>query len=224
MIVVGVRPAGRVDLSGRNAHRAQGRHGKGRLLAAASDSRFQAGERRECAGIAGLIGDVLVAPVVHLEDGVLHGHVADTLLQFFIEHLSCLVECLVVHSCGQHEVSEQQLRHLLSPRHLASSLEGCAHVGSMEGSWIVGDVGDGHIGIEEAQRLLLLTVECQTVGVEELRPNELHLLFECLLYLCAVVGIADEMCGCSLCPSAQATECQQSDKDGVSFHCSGVCK
>ena len=72
MVVVGVCPSWGIYLACWNAHRAQSRHGECAFLAASPDSRFLASHWRKRARIRWLIGDMLVAPVVHLQNGVFH--------------------------------------------------------------------------------------------------------------------------------------------------------
>ena len=80
VVIVGVGPARRIDLSRRNADAAQGGHGEGRFLATASDGRLHAGQGRKCAPVARLVGHALVAPVVHLQNRLLHRHSAHAFL------------------------------------------------------------------------------------------------------------------------------------------------
>ena len=72
VVVVGVRPARRIDLTCRNAHGPQGSHAEGALLATAPDGGTHGGKRRRGARVGRLIGDVLVAPVVHLQHRIVH--------------------------------------------------------------------------------------------------------------------------------------------------------
>ena len=66
VVVVGVGPAGRIDLAGGDAHAPEGRHEQRRLLAAASIGRADGGQGRAGARVGGPIRDVLMTPVVDL--------------------------------------------------------------------------------------------------------------------------------------------------------------
>ena len=97
VVVVGVRPAGRVDLPGRDAHRAQRSDEQRRLLAAAAVGRAHGGQRRTGPRIRRLVVGLFVTPVVHFEDGVVHRQPFDARRQLVVEHPARIVEVLVVH-------------------------------------------------------------------------------------------------------------------------------
>ena len=111
MIVVGVCPTGRVDLAGRDAHRAQRGYQQGRLLATTAIGGAHCGQWAAGAGVAGAIGHMLMAPVVDLEGGIAHAQPLDTRLELVVEHLAAVVEVLVVDTHGHHKVPELALRH-----------------------------------------------------------------------------------------------------------------
>ena len=165
MVVVGMRPARRIDLAGRNANRAQCRNRKSGFLTASPDSGIHAGQRRQGAGIAGLIGHMLVAPVVNFQDGLFHGHTCHTLLQFLEKDRPGHVQRFIVNAQWQHKVVEQQVRHLISPRHLLAGIECRPHILQVELDRVVRDVGQRHVGIQEAQRFHLLLIHVQALHV-----------------------------------------------------------
>ena len=72
VVVVGMSPAGCVDLACGNAHSPHGGYGQRALLAAAPSRRTDRCQGRRRACVAGGISNVLVAPVVHLQRRVSH--------------------------------------------------------------------------------------------------------------------------------------------------------
>ena len=197
MVVVGMRPTRGINLSSRYAYRPQGSHRESTLLATSSISRANGGERSRSAGIRRLISHSLMAPVVHLQDGILHAHALHPLLQLSIEHLSGVIEILIVHTYRQHEMAEEQLRHFIAPTHLLSCLKSGAYILQEKRCRIVGYVSYWHVGIEEAQCLLLVFISLSILKVfhvKKLLTHQCHLLSEGFLHLRAIVGIRDEMC------------------------------
>ena len=87
--------------------------------------------------------------MVDFQYGFFHVQTFDSFFQLPIEDPARRVECLVVDSDRQHEVAEQQLRHLTPPGHLTARAETCPHISQVEVLAVVGDVGQRHVGIEE---------------------------------------------------------------------------
>ena len=128
VVVVGVCPARGIDLTGGDAYGTQGGNSKRRFLTTAPDGGFHASQRGQRTRVARLIGHMLMTPVVHLKNRLLHAHALNTLLQFLEEHGARHVKRLVVHAQGQHEMIEQQFRNGCSPRHLLACFKSCPHI------------------------------------------------------------------------------------------------
>ena len=94
-----------------------------------------------------------MAPVVHLKYGLAHCKVLHPLPEFVVEHGTAAVHILVVDPDGQYKVHELPHRHLFSPRHLGTCLQGIVHVLQVEFGPVVGNVGKRHIGIKELHGL-----------------------------------------------------------------------
>ena len=156
MIVIGVSPAGRVDLSGRNAHGTQGSHRERAFLTTAPIGRPEGGKRSRGAAVGRLVGDMLMTPMVDLQNGIIHTHAADTVLQFLVKDHARTVEMLIVHPDRQHKVAEEQVGHSVAPRHVAPGLETGAHILLKETTRIVRLVSQGHEAIKEVHGLLYL--------------------------------------------------------------------
>ncbi len=62
-----------------------------------------------------------MAPMIDLQNGVLHIHSLHTRLQFTVEGDPCGVKTLVIGSDRQHKMPEYSLRNI--PPHLLSCLE-----------------------------------------------------------------------------------------------------
>ena len=91
VVVIGMSPTWGVNLACRDAYRSQRSYGKSTLLATSSEGRTNSGERSRGAGIGRLIGNTLVAPMVHLQDGILHAHPLHSFLQLTEEYLARIV-------------------------------------------------------------------------------------------------------------------------------------
>ena len=172
VVVVGVRPAGRVDLPGRNAHRAQRRDEQRRLLAAAAVGRAHGGQRRTGPRIRRLVVGLFVTPVVHFEDGVVHRQPFDARRQLVVEHPARIVEVLVVHPHGQHEMPEQFVGNDVSPRHFPAGGQRAAHVFQIKIARVVGHVPHGHIGIKEHHGFALLPRHRFVEYPEQIAPGK----------------------------------------------------
>ena len=71
---------------------------------------------------------MLVAPVVHLQNGIFHAQTLHTVFQFLVKLDARIVKRLVVHTQWQHKVAEQQFRHGLPPCHFLLRLESGTHI------------------------------------------------------------------------------------------------
>ena len=155
-----------------------------------------------------------MAPVVHLNDSIHHRHTLDAVLQFVVEHRSCIVQSLVVDADWHNEVAEKQLRNVLAPGHLLASLERHAYIVGEERSGVVGDIGKWHVGIEELQRFLLVGGQLFFLCVVECFADCLHTLLEDVLYCVAVVGVGYELPLRIRCQ----TQCEYGGRDEYFFH------
>ena len=182
MIVVGMGPTGGIYLPGRNAHGTQGCHTESALLATATRARAQGDERRLSAPVGGLIGGMLVAPMVHLEHRIIHRQLAHALAQYIIYIGACRVEILVVHTYRQDEVAPLALGHRRAPRHLAPGTQRNLHILMPEGARIVHTVGQRHVAVEKRQILffLLRATARQQHRKDKEKERTLHFWMEAL--------------------------------------------
>ena len=153
MVVIGMCPTRRIDLTGRNAHRTQGCHQESRFLAATPVSRLHRRQRRGSPRIARRINSLFMAPVVHLQNGIVHRQAFHPLGQFIIKHPAARIQILVVDPDRQHEMPELLLRHVLAPRHLPPDLERHPHIAQVKLSLIIRYIAQRHISIQERHRL-----------------------------------------------------------------------
>ena len=193
MIVVGMGPTRRIDLAGRNADGTQGSHGKGALLATTARGGTHGSHRSGRAGVGRLIGHMLMAPMVDLEDGLLHAQPLDAVLQFVIIDDTEAVQVLVVDTNGEDEMAKLALRHLATPCHLLARLERLAHVGKEEVGRIIRLVGHRHVGIEKLQSLGLHAIGSQALDVEAILAHEFHARVEGLHHLLPILVVLQEM-------------------------------
>ena len=85
MVVIRVRPAWSVDLAGGDAHGPQGSDGERGFLTATPQRTDNGRQRRQCPCVGRLVGQLLVAPMIDLKDGILHAHALDPRLQLTVE-------------------------------------------------------------------------------------------------------------------------------------------
>ena len=164
VVIVRVGPARRVHLAGGDAHGAQGGHAEGGLLSASAQGIFHQIQRGGGAGVGRLVSHLLMAPVVHLQDGLFHGKALHAGFQFLIEHHAGAVQLFVVHAKGQHKVTELALRHV--PAHLLAGLQGGTDRLEVELRRVVRNIGQRHIGIQELQGVFLLGLYAPGKGHE----------------------------------------------------------
>ena len=108
---------------------------------------------------------MLMAPVVHLQDGLFHAHTGHTFFQFLEKDRPGHIQRLVIDAQRQHKVLEHQFGHLFAPRHLLTRLKSGAHVLQIELYRIVRHVGQRHVGIQEFQCGLFLIGHFQALQV-----------------------------------------------------------
>ena len=178
-------PARRIDLAGRDADGAEGRDCERALLTATANGGAKGVHRRRSAAVAGLVADMLVAPVVHLEHGTVHRLARYTLLQLVVIGDAEGVEVLVVDAQGQDEVPPLPARHLLAPRHLVTGTDAHGNIRCPELTGVVHAVGQRHTCVKEVQRILfLLATPIGTGSHKSKEPhNEGSLQYRSLLIL-----------------------------------------
>ncbi len=156
VVVVGMRPSGRVYLACGYSHRAERRHCEGRFLAAAAQSRAHGGERRIGTCVRRTVCGLLMAPVVHFEYRLTHRKTLHTVLKLFVHCRTREIEILVIYTHRQHEMAPFPLWHRAAPRHLARGAQRRPYVGQIERRIVVGNIGQRHIGIQPPQGIFLV--------------------------------------------------------------------
>ncbi len=147
-------PARRIDLAGRDPYGTQRRDAEGRFFPASAQAILHRGQGSVGAAVGRLVGHLFVAPVVHFQNGLLHGHALHPRLQLVVKDQPGGIQVLVVGPEGQHEMAELPLRNI--PTHFLSRLEGFPHIRQIECSRVIRHVRERHVRIEEFQRLPLL--------------------------------------------------------------------
>ena len=128
VVVVGVRPTWSIHLTGRNTHGTQGCHSESRLLATTAIGSAHGCQWRTRTYVARGVCNLLVAPVVDLKHSLAHCKILNPLSQLGIENSTAAVHVLIVHPDRQHKMHELPHRHLFSPRHLGTRLQGIVNV------------------------------------------------------------------------------------------------
>ena len=194
MVVVGMRPARGVDLAGRDAYRAEGGHQESGFLTATSVSRPHCGKRRTGTSVRGLVDHLLVAPVIHFEDGICHGEILHAVFQLGIEDKARAVQLLVVNACREDEVPEKIFGHYLAPGHFLGSTQGGAQVSQVELARAISNVRQRHISVEKFQRLALIRGQLRVEHGKQVAMGQQGLfLSKVLLHLGAVGLVGNEM-------------------------------
>ena len=193
MVVVGMGPTRRIDLAGGNADGTQGSHGKRALLATTARGGTHGSHRSRRAGVGRLIGHMLMAPMVDLEDSLLHAQSLHAVLQFVIIDDTETVQVLVVDTHGEDEMAKLAFRHLAAPSHLLARLERLAHVGKEEVGRIIRLISHRHVGIEKLQSLGLHAIGSQALDVEAILAHEFHASVEGLHHLLPILVVLQEM-------------------------------
>src|SRR3712207_259544 len=167
VIVVGMSPSRRIDLSGRDPHRTQSRGSKGRLLAASSESALHRSQRATRTSIRWLVGHVFVAPMVHFQSSLRHREPLNSRFQLFIKSCTEGVQLLIVHTQRQDEVAKQMVGQILAPWHLLLRTERCTHLIEIVFTGIVQQIARIHVGEEELQSLSLFGRHARSIHDRE---------------------------------------------------------
>ena len=154
MVVVRMCPTGRIDLACGNAYGTKGRNRKRTFLSATANGRAHGGQGRTGAAVRWLIGDMFVAPVVHLKHSIVHAHVPYPVLQLVIEDGAGIVQILVIYPDGQNKMFPFPFGDGLSPRHFLACLQRGLYTTCPIGAVIVHTVRQRHVAVKEIQRLL----------------------------------------------------------------------
>ena len=194
VVIVSMRPTRRVHLARRNANRTKRGDGEGRLLTTTSIGGLHRSQRRTGTCVRRCVDDLLVAPVVHLQHGVVKREILYPLFQLGVEHRTALVQVLVIHPHGQHEMAENILRDTLPPRHLLPRLERRADVPQIKIATIIRDIPNRHIRVHKSQRLPFSGSHLLVKHSEKIPIRQSGLLgLEIILYLSSIRSIRDEM-------------------------------
>ena len=97
-----------------------------------------------------------MTPVIYFQYCIMQRKILHTVLQFFIEHLTAMVQIFVVYTNRKHKMTEFTFRNQLTPRHFFLCLQRVIDILQKEFTWIVGDVTQRHVSIEESQGFTLL--------------------------------------------------------------------
>ena len=119
VVVIAMGPTWGVNLSGRDAHGAQGRHQQCGFFAATAPRGLDGGHGSTGAAVGAFVVDMLMAPMVHLKHGVIKRHVLNSCLQLFIIGSPESVKVLIVHPWRQHKMLEFSFGDAGAPGHFS---------------------------------------------------------------------------------------------------------
>ena len=159
MVVVGMRPAGGIDLAGRDADGTQGSNAQHALLATTSRTRCHCCQRAGSAGIGGLIGSLLVTPMVDFQYGIIHAHALHTSAEGIRPKGAEIIEVLVIDTWREDEMAELLFGDV--PVHLAAHFEGRFHLCYPIRERLHRHVGQGEVAVEELHVAAFIGGECR---------------------------------------------------------------
>ena len=128
MVVIGMRPTRSIYLTSRNTNRTQSRYSESRLFTTTSISSLHRSQWRTCTSIRRCIDHLFMTPVVYFQYGIMQRKILHTVLQFFIEHLTAMVQIFIVYTNRKYEMTEFTFRNQLTPRHFFLCLQGIVDV------------------------------------------------------------------------------------------------
>ena len=129
MIIITVRPPGRIDLPGGNSHAAAGSRRKGGFLAAPSFSAAVHGHGGSGSAIRRLISCMLRAPVIDFPDCFLEGKPGNPVLQPLIKKRSAVADILGINAVIKHVMDENILGQPSAPLHIVTQPQRMPYIG-----------------------------------------------------------------------------------------------
>ena len=109
VVIVAVRPAGRVHLPRRDPGCAQGVDRKRGFLSAAPEAGALRAQRADGPRVGRAVADLLCAPEVNGKDGLTRAEAADAFFQLRVEKAPAVAELLLVHARVEHIIEKQLL-------------------------------------------------------------------------------------------------------------------
>ena len=156
VVVVRMRPAGRIDLPCRDTNSPEHGDDEGTLLTTAAEGVPKRGYWTGGAPIGGLVGDVLVCPAIERQHRLLHRHGIDEGRQFVVIGSPEVIQHLVIHPLREDKGAEESAGDLLPPRHLLPRPQRHPDIIQMIGNAVVHQVWQTHVGVEVGHRIPLL--------------------------------------------------------------------
>ena len=140
MVVVSVCPTRSVHLASRNTYWTQSCYRKSRFFTTTAISSLYRCQRRTCTRVWWSINHLFMTPVVHFQNRIMQRKVLHTVFQLFIEHLTAIVQILIIDTDWENEMTEFAFWNQLTPRHFFFCLQRIINIFQKEFTWIVGDV------------------------------------------------------------------------------------
>ena len=143
VVVVAVRPAGRVHLPRRDPNCAQGVDCERRFLAAAPEAGALRAQRADGSRVGRAVADLLRIPEVDGKDGLARGTTADAFFQLRVESAPAVAELLLVHARVEHVIEKQLLGKRPDFRGLLPQKQCVRRTGAEERKIIICPVAEG---------------------------------------------------------------------------------
>ena len=186
MVVVGMCPTGRINLSGRYTDRAKCSYQEGRFFTTTSPCRTHG--RQGCTGtfVRGCIVNLLMTPMVYLQYCIMQVETFYPWQQLTLEHDTRTVKILVIHSDRKNKMAEQVIRHL--PSHFLPHLQRSTHIGQEEVATIVSKVVGWHISIKKLHGFPFIGIHFFIEHFEDTSFGQYLLLgLKVFLQLCLII-------------------------------------
>ena len=156
VVIVRMRPSGRVDLTCRDADGPEHSDDEGTLLAAAPEGIPQRGYGAGGPPIGGLVGDVLMGPAIERQHRLLHRHGIDEGRQLIVVGGPEVIQHLVIDPLGEDKSAEERPGDLFPPRHLLPRPQRYPDIIQMVGNAVIHQVRQTHVGVEVGHGVPLL--------------------------------------------------------------------
>ena len=156
VVVVRMRPAGRIDLPCRDTNSPEHGDDEGTLLTTAAEGVPKRGYWTGGAPIGRLVGDVLVCPAIERQHRLLHRHGIDEGRQLIVVGGPEVIQHLIIDPLGEDKSAEERPGDLFPPRHLLSCPQRYPDIIQMVGNAVIHQVRQTHVGVEVGYGVPLL--------------------------------------------------------------------
>ena len=198
VIVIGMCPTWSIHLTSWNTYRTESSYGESWFFTTTSVCSLYRSQRRAGTSIRRSINHLFMTPVVHFQYRIVQRKILNSILQFFIKHLTAIIQIFIVHTNRKYKVTEFAFRNQLTPWHFLLCLQCVINVFQKEFTCIVGDVTQRHVCIQESQCFTLLLSQLLSKHLEQVTLIPFSsTLVEIALNKSTFRLITDQVIGCT---------------------------